>query len=327
MSSSPLIAVLGDCCLDLVLYGLPEELPVEREFLAERMSMRLGGSGAITAHNLSCLGNRVRFVFAGGEDSFAAFCRSRLDAAGVDTSHAISYRASSTGVTVLLQHASHRHILTYPGVTSGLGPSDIDLEVICQAQHFHLNSYYLQSGLTKEIPDLLRRIKERGLTISLDPNDDPADSWESGILDALRYVDVFMPNEREACRCAGESSVEKAIAHLSRIVPLLVVKRGALGASAYRAGDEWHLPPRPVSVLDAIGAGDSFNAGFLHGYVRRWPVEECLALGNLTGAWSTTESGGTDAFADAEHLQRMWQEWPARATLDEAAAAARKTAG
>jgi len=321
MTPPPLIAVLGDCCLDLVLYGLPEELAVEREFLAERMSMRLGGSGAITAHNLSCFGSRVRFVFAVGKDSFAAFCRGQLDAAGVDTSHSIIRRASSTGVTVLLQHASRRHILTYPGVTSSLSAGDIDLEAICQAQHFHLNSFYLQSGLTKEIPELLRQIKGRGLTISLDPNDDPADSWGSGILDALGYVDVFMPNEREACRCTGESSVERALAQLRRMVPLLVVKRGARGASAYRAGDEWHLPARPVSVVDAIGAGDSFNAGFLHGYVRRWPVEECLALGNLAGAWSTTESGGTDAFANAEQLQRMWQEWQAHATLNGAALA------
>lgn len=323
MSQSPHIAILGDCCLDLVLYGLPESLPAERELLAESMAMRIGGSGAITAHNLSCLGNHVRFVFATGEDSFGAFCRARLDAARVDTSRAMTRSGKSTGVTVLLQHESRRHILTYSGITCDLTLADIDLDFICQAKHFHLNSFYLQQGLTKEIPELLRRLKERGLTISLDPNDDPADTWDRGILDALKFVDVFMPNEREACRIAGESSVERAIARLRRLVPLLVVKQGAQGASAYDAANEWHLPGKPVRVIDAIGAGDSFNAGFLHGYLRAWSMEECLALANLAGAWSTTESGGTDAFASPAHLESMWREWSARPGRDGAVAVSR----
>ena len=323
MSETPSIAVLGDCCLDLVLYGLPEALPVERELLAASMSMRMGGSGAITAHNLSCLGNHVRFVFAGGEDSFAALCRARLAAAGVDSSRAVVRAASSTGVTVLLQHAGSRHILTYPGVTSSLGLGDVDLEYLCEARHFHLNSYYLQQKLSGDLPELLRRIKQRGLTISLDPNDDPADTWDGGIAEALQYVDVLMPNEREACRIAGEAGLEGAIARLTRVVPLLVLKRGARGASAYGDASQWHLPPWPAAVVDAIGAGDSFDAGFLHGYLRQWPLEECLALGNLAGAWSTTESGGTDAFADAAHLQRMWREWSGGEAGKEAAAAPR----
>jgi sugar/nucleoside kinase (ribokinase family) len=303
------VAVVGDCCLDLVMYGLPDALPPERELLADNMAMRPGGSATITAHNLSCLGNSVGFVFASSDDSFGRFCAERLAAARVDTTGAALRQGGTTGVTVLLQHAQARHMFTYAGVTNSLRLEDIDLDYICRARHFHMASYYLQSGLTPEIPELLRRIRERGLTISMDPNNDPANTWNSSILDALKWVDVFMPNESEARRITGEDNLETAIENLRQRVPLLVIKQGEAGVSAFAANREWQIPACPVRTVDAIGAGDSFDAGFVHGHIRRWDVETCLRFGALTGAWSTTASGGTDAFFHPESMEKMWDAW------------------
>jgi sugar/nucleoside kinase (ribokinase family) len=64
-------------------------------------------------------------------------------------------------------------------------------------------------------------------------------------------------------------------------------------------------------VVDAVGAGDSFNAGFLHGWTRGWPLEKSLAYGNLAGAWSTTASGGTQAFRDKDSLRALEDAWAA----------------
>ncbi len=306
------LAVVGDCCLDLVLYGLPDTLPPERELLAHTMAMRLGGSGTITAHNLSCLGNSVSFVSALSDDSFGRFCSERLAAAQVDTTNAALRQGGTTGVTVLLQHAQARHMFTYPGVTSSLRLEDLDLDYICRARHFHMSSYFLQRDLTPEVPELLRRIRKRGLTISMDPNDDPADTWNASILDALEWVDVFMPNESEARRITGEGNLETAIETLRQLVPLLVIKRGVAGISAFAANREWQIPAYPVRTVDAIGAGDSFNAGFVHGYIRHWDIETCLHFGALTGAWSTTASGGTDAFLHPQSMQKMWNAWSVR---------------
>lgn len=303
------VTIAGDCCLDLVLYGLPDVLPAERELLAEAMAMRIGGSATITAHNLSCLGNSVGFVFMAADDSFGRFCREQLAEARVDTTTAIIRQGGATGVTVLLQHAEARHMFTYPGVTDTLRLADIDLDYICRASHFHMASYYLQRGLTPEIPELLRQLKARGLTISMDPNDDPENIWNHSILQALEWVDVFMPNEREACRVTGEEDLQAAIEILRRRVPLLVVKRGAAGVSGFAGGSEWQIPAYPMQTVDAIGAGDSFNAGFIHGYTRGWEVETCLRFGAMTGAWSTSASGGTDAFFHRESLERMWSAW------------------
>jgi len=302
------IALVGDCNLDLILYGLPEDLPIERELLADGMSLQLGGSAAIAACNIARLGNSVGFICAVANDPFGTVCKESLLSAGVDLSAGVTM-PGSTGVSVLTQHAGFRRMLTYPGVTHSLTIGDMNLDYLCGARHVHMASFYLQRGLTQEIPRLLEAIRQSGTTVSLDPNDDPQDLWDASILEALRHVDVFMPNEQEACRISGHVEIARAIDELRRLVPLLVVKRGSRGASAFTVDRSWEVPAYPVKVVDAVGAGDSFDAGFLHGFLRRWPVERSLRFGALTGAWSTTASGGTGAFTEPDSLRRLEDAW------------------
>ncbi len=299
------VTLAGDANLDILLYGLPENLALERELLAERIAIRPGGSAAITAHNLAALGNSVGFITTAAGDEMGNLCRSELRQAGVDLSRAVPVEEAHTGVTVLLQHQVRRHMFTYPGATFHLSYGDLDLDYLADARHFHMASYYLQRSLTPRIPSLFATLKEAGLTISLDPNDDPAQQWDHCILEALPFVDLLLPNEREACLLAAEPDLEKAIAALRSLVPLLVVKRGVNGASAYRGAHSWHAPARPVQAVDAVGAGDSFNSGFLHAWLRGWPIEQALACGNLAGAWSTTAAGGTSAFREPDSLRAL----------------------
>src|SRR5262249_26027581 len=142
--------------------------------------------------------------------------------------------------------------------------ADLDLDYLKAARHFHLSSYFLHRALVPQIPELFRELKSAGLTISLDTNDDPADLWQDGIQDALEFVDVLMPNEREACKLAATDDIETAIERLAERIPLLVVKRGAKGATAVAGGKPLSVPAIPVEVVDPVGAGDSFNAGFLY---------------------------------------------------------------
>jgi sugar/nucleoside kinase (ribokinase family) len=303
------VTLAGDTNLDLMLYGLPEELPAEQELLADGMAMRVGGSGAITAHNLAALGNSVGFITAVPKDVFGEHCQAELRQAGVDLSRCTSVEGAPCGVTVHLQHPDRRHMFTYAGATFELTFENLDLDYLLDARHFHMSSYYLQRALTPRIPELFSHLKAAGLTLSLDPNDDPAQGWDRGILDAMRFVDVLMPNEREACLLAGEEYLDRAIAGLRRLVPLLVLKRGSKGASAFTRTEEWHAPAQPVHVVDAIGAGDSFNAGFLHAWIREWPLERALAFGNLTGSWSTSANGGTSAFRNARSVSALESAW------------------
>ena len=303
------VTLAGDTCLDLMLYGVPDDMPAERELLADKIAIRVGGSGAITAHNLAAIGNSVGFITAVPGDEFGSLCQAELQTAGVDLSSCVSVQKLQTGVTVHLQHSHLRHMFTYAGATFHLSFEDLDLDYLSDARHFHMSSYYLQRALTPRIPELFAKLKQAGLTISLDPNDDPSNLWDRQILEAIRLVDVLMPNEREACMLAGEENLDRAIAVLRDLVPLLVIKRGTAGAFAFCCGEEWHAPIHNVKVVDAVGAGDSFNAGFLHAWIRGWPIDKALAFGSRTGAWSASASGGTSAFRAAESIQANISAW------------------
>src|SRR6185503_9906463 len=202
-----------------------------------------------------------------------------------------------------------RHMFTYAGTIFELSFDDLDIDYLASTRHLHMPSYYLQRALTPRIPELFGKLKAAGLTISLDPNDDPANTWDRCILDALPFVDVLIPNEREACLIAAEPRLDDAIAALRKMVPLLIVKRGSKGASAYTRNDDCHVPVEPVRIVDAVGAGDSFNAGFLHAWLHGRNIRDALAFGNVCGSASTTMSGGTSAFREPASLQQIQSAW------------------
>jgi sugar/nucleoside kinase (ribokinase family) len=300
------VTITGELNLDLILYGLPPELPPEQELLADRMMLTLGSSSAIVAHNLAALGSRVGFISRIGDDQLGQMAVERLEAAHVDVSKLRRTASATTGLTVILQRESWRQIITYLGTISQLVFNDLDLEYLADARHFHFSSYYLQRGLRPRVADLFRELKQAGLTTSLDTNDDPDDRWGGGLQEVLKYVDVFLPNAREVCKIAQTDDLEEAVAQLSEMVPVLVVKLGAKGALAQCGRQRFGSPAIEVDAIDPVGAGDSFNAGFLAQYVRGANLDTCLASGNYAGAFSTTRSGGTEAFRDHDYVTRFF---------------------
>src|SRR5689334_2531525 len=186
------VTIAGELNLDLILYGLPEALPPERELLASDMVVTLGSSSAIVAHNLAALGSKVGFTSCVGNDDFGNVAIERLATAGVDVSTVRVLESKKTGMTVILPRTEWRNILTFPGTIAELNTEHLDFDFLASARHFHLSSYFLQSRLQSAIPDLLKKLKSAGLTISLDTNDDPADEWRGGIEEVLPLVDVLL---------------------------------------------------------------------------------------------------------------------------------------
>jgi sugar/nucleoside kinase (ribokinase family) len=297
------VAIVGEINLDLLLYGLPEKMPLERELLASDFRMTLGSSSAILAHNLAALGSRVGFTTCVGPDPMGEVALEYLRKRDVDLSRTIRSRSNtSTGVTLLLPHGKERHILTYPGTMFELRYADLDLEFLKSARHFHMSSLYLHRGLLPDVAKLFRELKAAGLSTSLDTNDDPDDRW-AGLDEIFPYVDIFLPNQREACRIVETENAEEAIEKLAARVPTLVVKMGAQGALLRRGKEEIPVPGFKVDVVDTVGAGDSFDAGFLHKFLEGAELKECLRFGNRTAAYSTTAAGGVEAFRNSTALR------------------------
>ncbi len=301
------VTIAGELNLDLILYGLPEELPPERELLAERMMLTLGGSSTIVAHNLAALGRRVGFVSLIGDDPLGQIALGHLQQSGVDISRVQTSRiGSQTGLTVVLQRDKWRNMVTYAGTIAELTYEDLDFEYLSDSKHFHFSSYFLQNNLRPRAVELFKRFKEAGLTTSLDTNDDPDDSWP-GLEPLWPYLDVLLPNGREARKIAGTGDLDEAVKRLAENVPLVVVKLGEDGSLAQRGSERFKSSATRVSPVDAVGAGDSFDAGFLSQYVLGADLPTCLKAGNLAGALSTTRPGGVEAFRDQEHREQFFR--------------------
>lgn len=304
----PEVCVVGEINCDLILYGLPEHLAPEKETLARGFRLTLGSSSAIFAHNLSALGTRTGIVSGIGSDPLGKIAIARLSEGGVDVSTVRQLRSGTpTGVTVILAQSVQRYILTYPGTIAEFCYEDIDRDYVFSARHLHLSSFFLQSALRPNIGRLFREAKQKGLTTSLDTNDDPDGQWASDLLDVLPFVDVFLLNEHEAKSVTRCNELSQAARKLSGLARVVAIKRGADGAIVREGQKEWRYPGLRVRAVDTVGAGDSFDAGFIRTFLAGAGYEECLRFANVAGAFSTTREGGTEAFRDLMAMKEFFE--------------------
>jgi sugar/nucleoside kinase (ribokinase family) len=309
------VCVVGEINLDLILYGLPKELVLDRELLASGLALTLGSSSAIFAHNLSMLGNKVGFISRTGGDTLGKMALERLSVAGVDVARVRQATGrTATGLTVVLPYLRQRYILTYPGTMFELQYSDIDMGYVRSARHLHVSSFFLHRALRPRILDLFREAKGAGLSTSLDTNDDPENKWDRDLLEVLKYVDIFLPNDREAKKIARTDDLSQAINLLAGLAKIVVVKRGSAAAICRSGQEQVSLMPPTVKAVDDVGAGDSFDAGFVRQFLTGAKLEDCLAFANVAGAYSTTKEGGTEAFRDRAALSSfIRQHWSGKA--------------
>jgi sugar/nucleoside kinase (ribokinase family) len=292
------VIVLGDCNPDLVLHG-GDVVPVfgQVERIVEQAELTIGGSAAITACGAARLGLRTGLVAVVGDDAFGRFMLTELEQREVDVSGVVVDGRATTGVSVVLVQDDDRATLTALGSISVLSAGHVDRALLGSARHVHVSSFFLQHSLQSALPSLLHDARSAGATTSIDPNWDPAEAWDGGIDAVLAETDVLLLNEQEALHMTGTNDVEQAARTLARDGLTVVVKRGPDGALAVDDGRVMHAPAHAVHRVDAVGAGDSFNAGFFAALLDGRPLAERLAFANVCGALSMRASGGTAAQA------------------------------
>ena len=288
------VLVAGEINPDLILAGnvTPEFGQVEK--LVDSATLTIGSSSAIFACGAARLGLRVAFVGVCGNDVWGYFMRTALQQRDVDVSHVMSVRGGETGLSVILNRegGSDRAILTHSGLIGALTAEMVTDEVLQQARHLHVAGYFIQTGLRPGLPSLFARAHALGLTTSLDTNYDPTGTW-AGLADLWPHTDIFLPNAAEACALTGETEVPLALAALSQRLPIVAVKRGSAGAVLQTGAHIFEAPTLNFEVVDTVGAGDTFDAGFIYGYLHQWPLEQALHLATTCGALSTRGAGGT----------------------------------
>lgn len=307
-NSKPDVVVLGELNVDIILNQIDSFPEMGKEKIAQEMNITLGSSSAIFASNLCTLGSNVAFIGKIGKDSFASVVLDSLNSKNVDTSHIIQSDTLNTGATVVLNYDQDRAMVTYPGAMEDLHLNDIDFNFLSTARHLHFSSIFLQPGIRNSLSALFAMAKSLGLTSSLDPQWDPAEKWEVDLSNLLPSLDIFLPNRAEFLLLTGSKSIEDGIEKIKEIAPnlTLIIKDGSNGAFGWKGGNLIHQPAFLNSeVVDCIGAGDSFNAGFIHEFIKGSSIEKCLEAGALTGSVSTTRSGGTGAFGSLDAVKRI----------------------
>ncbi len=288
------LLVAGEINPDLILTGDVEPVFGQVEKCVDSAHLTIGSSSVIFACGAARLGLRVAFAGKCGDDLFGRFMLESMQACGIDIRAVKVVPGEKTGLSVILNRGSDRAILTFPGLIASLTAREVTDDLLQQARHLHIASYFLQTALQSGLPDLFRRARRLGLTTSLDPNYDPGQSWQ-GIRELLPWTDVFLPNQTEACSLAGVDDPEEAARVLGSQVSTVAMKWGARGAVGVQNGHMAQVPALSVEVVDTVGAGDSFDAGFLYGVLHGWTLEACLRMGVVCGSLSTRAAGGTAA--------------------------------
>lgn len=295
MSSNVDLLVVGEINPDLILQG--EDLTPafgQTEKLIQKAALTIGSSSVIFACGAARLGLKVSFVGIVGDDVFGHYMLSEMQERGIDTTHCIISKRETTGFSLIFSQPHDRAILTHAGSMASLRYADIDQDLFKCVKHLHLGSFFMLSGLQKDTAKLFAAAKAAGLTTSLDTNYDPLETWDSGLPGVLEHTDVFLPNETEALHITRQESLEKALEKLSDI-PTLAVKLGSKGGFAKQKDKTVTAPSLDINVVDTTGAGDTFDAGFLYGYLNGWSLEQSLQLACACGSLSTQGVGGTGA--------------------------------
>lgn len=276
--------------------------------LAEATTYRrlVAGSEANVAIGVARLGRRVGFVGRVGADAFGDVVRRAIRGEGVDASRLVTDPDATTGVIVRDAHAYPARqtevvYLRAGSAGSRLAPSDIDADYIAGARILHLTGItpVLSDSAAAATDKALAAAKAAGVTVVLDPNIrrrlGPLERTLDRILALVDSADVVLAGADEARLLTGAADTDTAVERLlARGPALVVIKDGAAGAWASDGRDVVHRPAVPATVVDPVGAGDAFAAGFLAATLDGADVAACLHAGAVLGAMAVSAVGDVE---------------------------------
>ena len=288
------VITFSDMCVDLIVTG-PDVTPQfgQVEKLVADYTLELGGSCNIFACQAAKMGLRTAALGRVGADSFGELILRRLAENGVDPIHVQVDPARKTGLGIALCPPGDRAILTYLGTINAVYPEDASDDLLAATRHVHHASYYLHTNLRPAVAEIFQRARRLGATTSLDTNWDPDETWDGGLEEVLPHTDLFFPNDQEALRISRRPDLPSAARYFLDLgVRVVAIKRGAQGALVYTAQGCLEQAVSPVNGGDSIGAGDSFDAGFLGGWLRGLPLARCLEIATECGRSVAGQVGG-----------------------------------
>ncbi|WP_415233977.1 carbohydrate kinase family protein [Pseudorhodobacter sp.] len=282
----------GRLYCDLVMGGLSMPPVAGQEVYADSLVLAAGGGAYITAAYLAALGRHVSLAAIIPAEPFAGPIMAELSASGIDLAPCVYAAAGEDPqITVALVTGDDRAFVTRrsgPALPGGLAA------LIAEGGYDHLHIGELASLV--ESPEIVAAAKAIGMSISVDCAWDAKVLARNDLVALMAGVDIFMPNQMEA-----EALMRQA--PLADYAAIVVVKNGKAGAEVFAKGGQLARPAVPVAVVDTIGAGDAFNAGFLDRWLDDGPLTECLDAGAQTASVALARQGGARGLGRIAHFR------------------------
>ena len=276
----------------------------------DSVTVHNGGNAMTAAVNLRRLGVESYLIGKVGEDIFGEGLLKCLHESGVNAEGVKIDKSAQTSVSIVLLQNGERSFLHTVGANGSFGLKDIDFSVIEKVDAVFLTGTFLMDTFDGgESIEFLKKCKEMGKTTFLDVCFDAVGRWGEVINGYLPYVDYFMPSIDEAKEISKtdgtpDEMAEVFTAHGAKNV---IIKLGSRGSYVRLSGEKKGrvFPSKKVdSVVDTTGAGDSFCSGFLSGFARNLPIDECMNLANAAGALCVTKKGAMSWVTDFETLRK-----------------------
>ena len=308
--------IIGDANVDL-LVRLPDRASGALDLSRSVPRLYGGGSAANTAVGLARLGIPAAMMGSVGDDGYGRWVRDDLERENVETRGLRLYGDAFTPmVLALIEPGGERLVVVWPprgGAHFLLRSDHVDRTLIAEGQWLHTTGMCLRESPAREaILFAMKLARASGLTISIDLNlrlesMDLNDATRRAFERAIELSDVVFGNaEEEIVPMAGSRSVESSARYLCGGERVVVARMGARGALVTTPDEAVHVPAFPAEVVDTLGAGDAFNAGFIAARSSALDVVEAARRGNAVAALKLGRAGarGLPSRAEVERMLR-----------------------
>ena len=284
----PAVICLGILVADVI--GRPiEAVPAPGALaLVESISPHIGGCAANTGIGLHRLGVATAIVGAVGRDGFGEFVRGVLRDEGVEIGGVISVDAPTSATMVLVRGDGERTFLHCVGANAVFRRADFDAKTLDDARLLHIAGHGLMPAFDgAPCAEILSYARRCGVQTSLDTAGAPDPKWRDNLRQVLPHLDLFVPSLHEVRDLFPDCQTPESIAArlIDEGVGCVAIKLGEAGSYALNErGQSARADALAVAAMDATGAGDAFAAGFLAANLRDLSLQDCLKMGNATGA-------------------------------------------
>lgn len=306
------ITCLGILVADLV--GKPVDQYPERGklVLVDQLELHSGGCAANTGVALAKIGIDTAIIGKVGNDGLGDFMVSALERNGVDTRGvARDTEVGTSGTMVVVHSDGERDFIHYLGANATLVEDDINWDIIKGSKILHVAGSFLMPAFDGQpTANVLKKAQEMGIITTIDTAWDSKGRWMSALEPCLPYVDYAVPSIEEARMVTGQKDpADVAKVFMDHGVKVVGLKMGEKGSYIRTADTEISVPRFTVNAIDALGAGDSFAAGFLTGVLKGWDLEKTGRFANAVGACCVMALGATTGIKTLDETCALIDEW------------------